>query len=259
MKKILLFACSIFVINANAQVEIHDGSYAGPDVSGQSVSYILNPADFTDEFSYWTHKFYVVNSTGSDDTWTVVRRKLNVPAGWTDDICWPADCYTATETEYFEFNGEPTVILTGETVDNAVITIVGNSEYYDAEMKPQIRPNLAAAQTATYRYYVKSQTTQEYVDSVTVELSFPLSVNNAKEAPALSISPNPANDYVNITLDGTESATIHVVDVLGNVVYKTTISEATKINTNDFKSGVYFITIEGANRKAVTKKLVVRH
>lgn len=254
MKKILLFALSMYTFGAIAQVEIHEGSYAGPDVSGQTVTYVLDPADFPDEYSYWSHGFYVVNNTGSDANWTVVRRKLNVPAGWSDNICWPANCLVAGPGEYFEFVDEPTIILNGLTTNNAQI----NTDYYNTEMKPQIYPNLTEAGSATYRYYIKSVTTQEYVDSVTIEFSFPLSVEENKTT-TLSIAPNPANEYVALSLEGAQSAQVKIVDVLGNVVYTKNVNASTKINVAEFRNGIYFVTIEGDNNKTTTKKLIVKH
>jgi hypothetical protein len=50
-----------------------------------------------------------------------------------------------------------------------------------------------------------------------------------------------------------------VVDVLGNLIMKETISSSKKIDVTDFRSGVYIISFEGAGVKSFNRKVIIRH
>jgi hypothetical protein len=52
---------------------------------------------------------------------------------------------------------------------------------------------------------------------------------------------------------------MRIVDVLGNVVSKETITGTKKIDLSNFRNGVYFITIETSNGKTINRKLIVKH
>jgi hypothetical protein len=60
-------------------------------------------------------------------------------------------------------------------------------------------------------------------------------------------------------LNNTEKGLVRVIDLLGNVIYSESIFTSSKINTSDFKNGVYFVTIESEGVKLSSRKLVVRH
>jgi predicted lipoprotein len=76
----------------------------------------------------------------------------------------------------------------------------------------------------------------------------------------LTLTPNPADNYVTVSLGTTGNATMKVVDVLGNVVMTDVITDGTEmINLSDFKNGIYFIQVESSETKLMTRKLIVRH
>ena len=81
-----------------------------------------------------------------------------------------------------------------------------------------------------------------------------------KQTPVLTLTPNPADNYVTVSLGTTGNATMKVVDVLGNVVMTDVITDGTEmINLSDFKNGIYFIQVESSETKLMTRKLIVRH
>lgn len=76
-----------------------------------------------------------------------------------------------------------------------------------------------------------------------------LKVNNK-----IRISPNPANDYINIS--GVNSGNIFISDISGKQIISQEISETgKKINIRGFKPGIYFIRIISENN-IVTKKFI---
>ncbi|MBA3707085.1 MAG: T9SS type A sorting domain-containing protein [Bacteroidetes bacterium] len=80
--------------------------------------------------------------------------------------------------------------------------------------------------------------------------------------------PNPSNDAVHVSIYNKEvldnaSFTIHIIDVLGQEVYKETFSnnhspEQIKINTNTINGGLYFVRIDAGGFSG-NQKLLIRH
>ncbi|MGN0032727.1 MAG: redoxin domain-containing protein [Candidatus Limimorpha sp.] len=69
----------------------------------------------------------------------------------------------------------------------------------------------------------------------------------------LTISPNPADGYVKVA--GENINNVKIINMVGQIVYNRDVEGVeTIISTEDFESGIYFVTINGL----VTKKLVVR-
>jgi CRISPR/Cas system-associated protein Cas7 (RAMP superfamily) len=60
-------------------------------------------------------------------------------------------------------------------------------------------------------------------------------------------------------LNGIESASFKMVDALGSTMVKETIYSNKKINTSDYKSGLYFIVFDISGQKPITRKVVIRH
>ena len=259
MKKTLLLAFAFATYTVSAQISIQYGD-SGPDISGTTVDIVIDPLTVNQQGDYyWSEHFLVTNNTGSDGVWKVTRVKVNVPSTWNDFVCWPPSCYPSNNggavvysTPHDPSNGSPApTVLDGTSTAQLDIG-------YPAHLKPQITPDFTTSGLATYKYYITDANTDVYLDSVTVNFTYPLSANNIK-TPELSIAPNPASTTVKVTLDGTESADVRIVDVLGNIVYKEEVIGSKNIDVATYKNGVYFVTIDGNGRKAITKKLVVRH
>lgn len=248
MKKILLGLAVLTSLNSlNAQVEIKvDG--IGPDVSGTIIDINVN-SSMTVPYS---EHLIVTNNTGSDEQWRVTRVKQSVPAGWSDQICWPPQCYPTSGDIYVTPNtaGNPAPIIVNGTDQTT------NAEL--AELKPQISPDQSTNGVALYMYYI-TDLSGNYVDSVGLRYNFTLDV---QEAPTLSVSvaPNPADNYIKIKATGSNEATVKIVDVLGNVVMKETFIESSKtVDVTDFKNGIYFVRVEAPGAQTINRKVIVRH
>lgn len=248
MKRILLGILLLTSLGAvNAQVEIQqDGT--GPDISGTIIDIDVDQSTPTP----YTPKFYVTNNTGADAQWRIVRVKQNVPAGWTDQVCWPPSCFPASGDIY----------TTPSTAGNPAPTIVDGTHMTTnaetAEIKPQVYPDGANA-VAVYMYYVIDNS-DTYVDSIGVRFNFVLGVEENTPDLAITVAPNPANSYFKVKTNDVQDATIRVVDVLGNVVLKETVIGTSKtVNTESFRNGIYFVTVEAEGSQAITRKVIVRH
>ena len=68
------------------------------------------------------------------------------------------------------------------------------------------------------------------------------------------IFPNPANDYVNLGLDGKGYSTT-VVDMTGKVVMQSEDQQV--LNTSKLKTGVYMVKVT-TQSESTTKKLIIK-
>jgi hypothetical protein len=73
----------------------------------------------------------------------------------------------------------------------------------------------------------------------------------------VSCFPNPVSENLTLTMEG-KAKEIMIYDILGNVVYKANDPlSVTKINTELFNNGIYFIKVIFDNNTVVTKKISV--
>ncbi|MBM3452684.1 MAG: T9SS type A sorting domain-containing protein [Bacteroidetes bacterium] len=198
--------------------------------------------------------FIIENQTGQSHQWVVTRYKINVPTGWADGLCWghSTDPFGGTCYSSSQMSANP---WTSSTNPNLLFTI-DNGEY--GKMKPQINPADDASGQAHYRYYI-SDPGSGYSDSVDLIIDYTASLKPVKDEVSVSIVPNPASDYISISTNGFENASLKIIDILGNTVYKDVISGTKTILTSNYKTGVYFVTIDQPGMKPVSRKIVIRH
>jgi hypothetical protein len=84
-------------------------------------------------------------------------------------------------------------------------------------------------------------------------------VKPIKEDISVSIVPNPATDYIQISMTGIENASLKVVDVFGSTIMKENIGSSKKINVSDFNNGIYFLVFDVPGKKSFTRKVIIRH
>lgn len=247
MKKALLYFALLTVgFTAKAQDGIEVYNYGDlTDYSGDTV-YVT-----ASSFETFDVVMEVFNNTGSTKQWRITRKRLSIPNNWKDGLCW-GHCIDEWGLCYGS----------AQMASNPWTTSVSaNFDILDGEcgkLKPQIDPDDFYSGTAHYRYYM-SEDGVTYQDSVDVVVDFVAAVKPIQAEMNISVQPNPASDYVLISINGADNGTLKIVDVLGNVVLRETISGSKKIDLGDFRNGVYFITIETGSGKNLTRKLIVRH
>jgi hypothetical protein len=252
MKRIILSFLSVILISAalKAQngIEIYETGQS-TDYSGITL-YVTAPNNQSFDVPLDVH-----NNTGITRVWRVTRFRVDVPSGWLDGICWGHStdvfggvCYSASSMA---------AMNPWTSSDNpSDLFDIANGEY--GKLKVSIDADDLTGGIAHYRYYV-SEDGSTYQDSVDVIVDFTASIKQVKEEVTVNVQPNPASDYAMITLNNADNGTIRIVDVLGNVVSKETISGTKKIDLSNFRNGVYFITIETSNGKTINRKLIVKH
>jgi len=96
-----------------------------------------------------------------------------------------------------------------------------------------------------------------YVDDIVIAHSATVSITELDAAKAGTISPNPATDYFNLTLENPTSASVEIYDMTGRMVKNKTISQrVTNFNVSDLDAGNYLIYVnDGAS--FFSKRLVI--
>lgn len=253
MKRILLSIFTVlslaFITSAQDNIEIALSSNSTVDLSSGGPAHTVQVT----EAGLVAVDFLVSNNTGSTVQWRITRLRINVPASWTDFLCWGhstdpfgGTCYSASQ-----MNTNPWTSNTGDVFN------MNNGE--QGKLVVDIHPDDFAGGSGHYRYYITNDGVS-YLDSVDVILNSSLSVKEVKQDINFSIAPNPATDQISINLNGIENGSIKIVDVLGNVIYKdASFTNTKKVDVSNFKNGIYFVTIESNGVKAMTRKVVVRH
>jgi hypothetical protein len=256
---IVISATAMFAQNSVLDIRYDPDGMAGPlPVSGSNLgggthSINLYPSSPDLTAGIYEPHFQVTNTAASDIQLKIIRKEVNVPTAWIDQICWPPLCYNASGLEYSTPNSTsyPAPIIAAGTA------ITTNS--LDAELKPRITPDPSSAGYGLYRYYFYDVVNNTYVDSLDIAISYVLGITQQKNTPSITIAPNPADENVTITLNTDHASSVKVVDALGKSVLNETISNGTKsINVSDFKNGVYIVLVE-SDGKTFTRKLIVRH
>jgi hypothetical protein len=85
-----------------------------------------------------------------------------------------------------------------------------------------------------------------------------LNVNEIEEEANFTVSPNPANDVINIKLNNAETAEISITDLAGKTVKNVTSNGiSTSVSTSGLNSGVYFVNVTIGNATS-TQKVVIK-
>ncbi len=261
MKKLLLGLFSLLLsVSSIAQttndftVEDEDGNLIP---NNGNYTLIINSG--TNPTTMIERKFLVRNNTNEDRAISIVRRlDENRQTEWTDEVCWPPNCYTTDGAINFT-SRNCTGLNTTKVLSNSSLTNHSeNGNPMPAYIKPNIYTNGGNDYSRIkYIYSLLDCESGDFLHSFTLELTYALESNTVKKNASVTIAPNPASDYVTFSVpEG--SGSVQLVDVLGNIVHSSEFNGTQKINTSSYKNGVYFVTILTATER-LTKKLVIKH
>jgi len=193
----------------------------------------------------------IKNMGSSDADWRITRLRINVPAGWSDLICWghSTDAFGGTCFSSSQMLGNPWT-----TPVSSNFTVSPN-EY--GKLKVTINPEEGAIGLGHYRYYVSNDGVN-FIDSVDIKFDYSLSVQEV-EPIQVSIVPNPASDFIQINLSGAVTAQMKMVDVLGSEVLNQTVMSTATFDISNFRNGVYIMTFNAPGSKSIVRKVIVKH
>lgn len=144
MKLFFISLMFLSVINgtygqSNIEIQL-DGT--GADLAGTAYNVNLTPSsseltDLGNGTGLYEVHFIVTNNTGMDKQCRITRKKINVPASWSDQICWPPQCYITSGNLYTTPNsgGNPAPTLQSGVVftlggDNGTVTVIIDGQNY---------------------------------------------------------------------------------------------------------------------------------
>ena len=84
-------------------------------------------------------------------------------------------------------------------------------------------------------------------------------IGNSIEEPknnAISITPNPANDYFSINMDGNQQIIMEIFDANGRILRSQQLNSSSKISIQDLEHGIYFIRVIDAHNQVYVSKLI---
>ena len=193
----------------------------------------------------------IKNMGSSDADWRITRLRINVPAGWSDLICWghSTDAFGGTCFSSSQMLGNPWT-----TPVSSNFTVSPN-EY--GKLKVTINPEEGATGLGHYRYYVSNDGVN-FIDSVDIKFDYSLSVQEV-EPIQVSIVPNPASDFIQINLSGAVTAQMKMVDVLGSEVLNQTVMSTASFDISNFRNGLYIMTFNAPGSKSIVRKVIVKH
>ncbi len=168
-------------------------------------------------------------------------------------------------------DGNPSFVITNKTNTNARVFVQRNGN-----REPVINYNANGVRwesltSATTIAYSDLQSNADAIivppySVVNVDVSFGsdtsvLSVDDVVNGTkSVEVFPNPVSSVLNVNLNGLETATVVIRDVLGKIVYTTKTTESNlKLQTQGLlNTGLYFVIVTDENNKAYFNKLIVK-
>lgn len=247
MKKniLSLFAMLSLGLAVNAQnFEIYEGLNSTTDISGTTVIANID-TDFYEGY-------FFVKNTGATTINTKIRRVniLTTSSEVRYGICWgvldpmnpgaPGTCYPPVVAQSFTTPGTAALSNTNK---GSITTDV----HFEVGAEP-----------VHFRYYVEDESGTVY-DSLDIKIMTTLGVKELKNVVSFNAYPNPANDVINLSVQGSTDNAMKMIDVLGNVIAEEKFGASKKLDVSQFKNGVYILTIYSNGKMVQTKRIVVRH
>jgi hypothetical protein len=238
----------IYVESSCGGVDASSVDVSGTTVFENNIPAHTGPGDPLPENHSHT-KFYYKNTTAAEQVISLRRLRVDVPTQWTELLCWaPCDdnlleglCVGSAQMASNPWNSTTVTVSVGEA----------------AEIKPDISV-ISVEGPGLFRFYVVENNT--ILDSVDLCINCSLSIDEKADAMGMSVYPNPANDFISINTNGlSDHYTVRITDVLGKVVYTDEAGPIKKVDTGDFKNGVYLITVMEKGVALQTRRVVVKH
>jgi hypothetical protein len=249
MKKLLLSVFALCSIGfAGAQTYAIYDYQTTTDISGTVVNFT------TDGTSFYDGHFTVVHLTGDPVELKIRRVQIAAPATEVDEqVCWGSvpDDGTGTCIPF------TSAAMTWVSPNIATVNNASNV----GDLKIEIMPTPSSAGNH-FRYYLESTDgSRTHYDSLDVKINYTAAVKEVKNNVSFNVFPNPANDQINVALQGTgNDNTVRLIDVLGNVVFEERMTGAKKqLDVSNYKNGVYILSVYNNGNLLQTKRIVVRH
>jgi hypothetical protein len=246
MNKLILTIATFLTLGFTASAQnyaIYEGLNSTTDISGTTVQVQVGS-------STYEGFFFGKNLTGTPIEVKIRRVALiTPPAAVTEQVCsGPIPDPTAI--------GNCFDVATGNTnwlSPNSFIIDDANK----ANIEVHVSPNGSMGMVHN-RYYMEDLNGNK-LDSVDLKIGNFVSIKELKPSVTFNAFPNPADDILTLSVQGSAENTVKLVDVLGNVVMEDKMSTTKKIDVREFKNGVYILTVYANGALLQTRRVVVRH
>lgn len=186
----------------------------------------------------------VSNNTGSDQNWRVIRwQESNVPATWTDAVCFGLNCFNPSTDNPW---------CSSDVPQNALIVANGETGSVFFHATPD---NFAPA---SYKLYIGNDCTT-FADSISIDFNYTNGLKAIDSDPAFTVSPNPSDDVVFLQGIENKQGELKIVDLRGTVLYAETMSFSSAIPTSELKNGIYYLVLEENGVLLHSEKLIIQH
>lgn len=273
MKKLLLSVAFLSVIATNAQTVVWSENFDDLDISdwtlvdadGDSFDWeIVQFVDQVTELPIGTPQLQSASYSNqfeialTPDNWAIspVIDLSAYSAGSTVTLNWLVQAVDASwdvenYTVYVSTSNDPAVMLTSD-VTFSETTLNGVNE-----LTPRtLNISEFAGQSAVYiafRHYDVSDQFSMQIDDVSVTATALSTEDFFRNN--LAMYPNPVNDVLNIDAKSGVINNITVTDINGRTVKNIDANglSTSRVNTGDLTSGVYFVTVQTAEGKGISK------
>ncbi|MBK8473111.1 MAG: T9SS type A sorting domain-containing protein [Sphingobacteriales bacterium] len=179
----------------------------------------------------------VLNNTGSTVSLKWQRTVNNLSQDWSALICDAETCWGPN------------------THTNTVVLPAGQTSLMDCHFRPNDAPGVGNVTVKAWVVGDSAATVQtiEYECSALI-----LGISEPYPRGTISVYPNPANNYTNITFSAYDQVrSIEIHNIIGNRVASYTIPASTEtyyVNTEELQEGLYFVSLYNEQRKRVSTK-----
>ncbi len=234
----ILFTVISFWLNAQVSYQLFD--LQGVEITNDTITVNGSTSDY--QVYFYAH---VKNNTSSSKTTICKKTVLSTDSTTTNTFCFGSNCYSGTTSN-------PITIGAGVT---------------DTTFHGYVYPSGTEGITSVlYTFY----NNQNMADSINVLVNYNLqnssliSTNNNINTTIGNPYPLPANAYVkfNYSLKQGDIASIIFYDILGTEVsrhFLSSNSNQIKINTAEFKTGVFIYALIVNGKKTKMGRLMVKH
>ena len=161
-------------------------------------------------------------------------------------ICWGVCSIGVVWNTVPRLTSDPVTMNAGQTI------------LYSGHVYPKLQTGLTCFRYVWYD--VANPNDSTWVD-VCFRLNPATSISETAKETSLKLFPNPATTELNVQLNSNETnKKIEVIDLLGKKVFTKTVSNNSsnfKINTTNYKPGIYFVSVTSNNKAVRTEKIVI--
>lgn len=185
---------------------------------------------------------YFYNDSNTADDWLISPEINGVNLSATFDYSVASATYAETFGVY--------VIPQGGSYTNATELVAPQSVTNTNWQTQTLDLSAYDNQTFQLAIHVTSDPDMWYIifDNFTITGDVSIAENTAN---TVSIYPNPATSILNVNANGYNE--VQIINMLGQVVYNTTMNDNAQINVRNLNDGVYFVRLNGANGTTTQK------